>query len=214
MAGYMTLGDDKSTMLPMLLLYFLSQVDEFPTGIQEVVPENYIFHPEFFGPNGDADMDGFTNKQEYQYFVPRGGKAAYVGAALDPNIRPSWDCVNDTATEYAVQERQSFGLVVPDPVAPHSTYQWYKDGQPLNDSGYFTGTHTRNLEILSVRLEDAGTYECLYDSGNDKTANDFFGPVNLVVTEAPPVPVAGGLGLAALALAATLGGARTLRRKK
>ena len=42
----------------------------------------------YFGPHGDADGDGVDNLAEYNAFYGE-GRAAYVKAALDPNIKPS-----------------------------------------------------------------------------------------------------------------------------
>lgn len=36
-------------------------------------PMNYRMLPRFFAFNGDADGDGYTNQQEYDYFMPLGG---------------------------------------------------------------------------------------------------------------------------------------------
>ena len=40
------------------------------------------------GPDGDADGDGATNRQEYGATIA-GGTAAYVAAALDPGVQPA-----------------------------------------------------------------------------------------------------------------------------
>lgn len=49
-------------------------------------PDDYLKFPEWFGPSGDADGDGWTNVEEYS---AAGGDAdAYAAAALDPEIVP------------------------------------------------------------------------------------------------------------------------------
>lgn len=42
----------------------------------------------FFGPDGDADGDGISNRDEYNATIGQ-GRAAYLKAALDPTIRPA-----------------------------------------------------------------------------------------------------------------------------
>ncbi len=41
----------------------------------------------YFGPDGDADGDGASNRSEYAAYR-KDGRAAYVRAALDPQVRP------------------------------------------------------------------------------------------------------------------------------
>ncbi len=46
-----------------------------------------------------------------------------------------------------------------------TSYQWSKDGQPLQDDGRITGSNTRSLVITSLRQQDAGAYACSYNDG-------------------------------------------------
>ncbi len=84
-------------------------------------------------------------------------------------------------------------------------YHWLKDGISLPG-----GPDAPELVINSAAYEDAGNYSAeVYDSHTDSIASD-----TATLTVVDGVPVTGALGLAALALTAALGGARTLRRKK
>ncbi len=87
LAGFMTLGDSGSTAIPTLLVAAVGAFIEFP-GATVPMAANYICLANKLGPAGDADGDGFTNRQEYDYFFPQGGKDAYIAAALDPNTVP------------------------------------------------------------------------------------------------------------------------------
>jgi hypothetical protein len=61
-----------------------------------------------------------------------------------------------------------------------------------------------------LTFADAGTYQVtVEDDGTDGPFSDTF-----VLTVVEGVPVGGGLGLAALALMSSLGGALALRRRK
>ncbi len=45
-----------------------------------------------------------------------------------------------------------------------SSYQWLKDGVPLNDDNHISGTKTSSLNFKTLSLADAGTYQCQVDS--------------------------------------------------
>ncbi len=83
-------------------------------------------------------------------------------------------------------------------------YRWMKDGATLPG-----GPDASELVIDNAAFGDSGGYSAeVYDSHTDSTVSD---TATLKVVKG--VPAAGVLGLAALALAAALGGARALRRK-
>ncbi len=83
LAGYATLGDDDSLGIVLFLMDALSEIiATVPTS-----PEDFTTFGAFLGPEGDADGDGFSNRQEYEEFAGD-GPAAYVVAALDPCIYP------------------------------------------------------------------------------------------------------------------------------
>ena len=64
-----------------------------------------------FGPEGDADGDGFTNRQEYSAFGTE-SRAKYVLAALDPNAKPTPDQLSKVADPK--KTRYSVGVILYD----------------------------------------------------------------------------------------------------
>ena len=204
MGGYMTLGDSASTVVPVLLMTGISGFIQMPPGVSIPSPGNYTVLYQYFGPEGDADGDGFTNRQEYAYFMPIGGVDLYVKAALDTAMTPELRCENTEGGTYA--ERTPFCLAVSGPVDLGGGFAWMKNGQVLSNDAVLSGSQWRELHIEKLRLSDAGDYECVYDHGL-KT----FGPVTLQV-EPQPVPAAGACGLAMLALAIASAGVWRQRR--
>ncbi len=207
LAGLFTLGDARSAALPVLLMTLLANVDAVPVHVIPPNVANYVSLPQYFGLDGDADGDGYTNKQEYEFFSPQ-GRDAYVNAALDSTVVPVYECGNARGGFFAVDE--SFCLLVPDPVAGDSTFQWFKNGEPLDDAGFVTGTHTRQLSIYKLKLEDSGVYTCAYNDGAKAPA--VFGPVQ--VTVANDIPAAHTSGLAFLSLVLAVAGAAILLQRK
>ncbi|MFM9997251.1 MAG: immunoglobulin domain-containing protein [Phycisphaerales bacterium] len=52
------------------------------------------------------------------------------------------------------------------------TYQWRRNGVPLEDDGRITGAHSVPLRINGMRYEDEGTYDCVItDACESKTTN-------------------------------------------
>jgi len=48
------------------------------------------------------------------------------------------------------------------------SYQWLKNGLPLNDGGTIFGAATQTLIIDPLSLDDTGAYSCLYDDGTPR----------------------------------------------
>lgn len=208
MAGFMTLGDNKSTTLVFLLMVALAGVEDFPINIMPPNVGAYATLPEYFAFDGDADGDGYTNQEEYAFFMPLGGKDGYAAAALNPDLTPGYDCTNSTGGTF--NEGDYLCLFVPGPVAPDSAYQWYKDGEPMVEQAHAGGTFTRQLTFFALQPSDSGSYTCAYDDGSKAAA--VFGPVEVTVTE-QQVPATGGMGLALLALFTAVGGGTALYRR-
>lgn len=213
LGGYMTLGDDNSLALP-LLAGFAGQAlvgSDWPIVIHYIVPANYILLPEFFGPDGDADGDGWTNRQEYGYFASSGDyaadRAAYVAAALNPAVYPEGleciECVSTGSGLYAVGSTAC--LAVPDPVGESSTFHWSKVGGDLSARVY--NTECRWIKIQHLQLSDSGVYQCVYDDGSKAEAT-----YQVTVKVSETVPVAGPFAMAFTAL--LLGGLGALRRRR
>ncbi len=194
LAGFMTLGDPVSSLLPVLLIAAAQAMDEFPVDVEIPVLANYVLLPDFLGLDGDADGDGFTNREEYDFFVPLGGRDYYVMAALDPSIVPGEGCQNHAGGSFPAGE--SFCLAVPGPADLSGGFQWKKNGAALTDAGLRSGSRWRELHILALRGTDAGAYTCEYNDGITK-APAVFGPIEVTVSD--PVPVAGAGGLVVVA---------------
>jgi len=53
-------------------------------------PGNYdLTQADFLSAAGDADGDGYTNKEEYDAFIAAKARSTFVNAALDPTVTPS-----------------------------------------------------------------------------------------------------------------------------
>ena len=208
LAALMTLGDPKSKLIPVLAGLAGAAIPEnWPIVIHMVLETNYDLLPSYFGPDGDADGDGYTNAEEYAFFVPIGGRDLYVAGALNPAMTPDLECENQEGGTFVVGD--SFCLIVPGSMALGAGFQWKKDGIPLHDGGFISGSNWRSLHILSLQLSDSGQYTCEYDDGSKAPA--VFGPVEVHVVKG--APAAGMWGIAGLALACALGGARATRRR-
>jgi hypothetical protein len=202
LAGLMTLGDPASASVPMLLMAAISTFIPLPPGATIPNPANYTLPGNFFGPDGDADGDGFTSRKEYEYFMPIGGKALYVMAALDPAMTPEIRCTNATGGTY--NEGDPFCLSIPDAVNLGGGFEWLKDGSTLANDAVLSGSRWRELHIRHLRPSDAGAYECVYDNGAK-----IFGPVMVNINA---MPAARSAGFATLALSVAAFGALLMRR--
>jgi hypothetical protein len=206
LAGFMTLGDSDSTAVPVLLLTAVGFVIELPSGVTTPMPMNYAMLGDYFGPAGDADGDGVSNRREYEYYASLGGKALYVQAALDPEMAPPEVCENSEGGTY--YERDSFCLTIPGMINLTGGFQWFKDGVALEDSETVSGSNARELHISSLAADDAGNYTCVYDNGTKS-----FGPVDLVVRDVQ-VPATDPAGIVLAMLAVGLLGAWLLKRAR
>lgn len=188
LSAYFLLGDSVSRLLPSALVFAATSYEEIQLELTVPDPMNYRMLPRFFAFSGDADGDGFTNKEEYDYFMPLGGRDLYIQAALTPFITLESSCANTEGGVFS--EGDMFCLVVPDPVA-YTSFQWMKDGQPLNDIGSIQGSRWRTLHIMSLQLSDSGDYTCEYDDGSKSPR--VFGPVHVEVLKTTPTASPGGL---------------------
>ncbi len=209
-AGYMTIGETQFCALLNFGTGFLANDDSVSTylpGVEfhQVSLDDYEGHPEWFTPEADLDFDGFTNGEEYLYFQCE-GKEAYAQAAFSPSLKPK-------ALKSVYEAGESARMYVPEFTHPLTTYQWYKDGQPLTDDGVIVGATTRTLNILSLSEAHTGSYTCEWNDQNPNTkGTSTYGPVQLnVVSE---LPAAGGFGLLGLALVVGLVGAAPLARRR
>ena len=65
----------------------------------------------WFGPEGDADGDGASNRAEYAATIAK-GVPAYVAAALDPAVRPAAGAPAQTVAAAAPAARRKLGIVL------------------------------------------------------------------------------------------------------
>jgi putative intracellular protease/amidase len=65
----------------------------------------------WFGPDGDADGDGVTNRTEYAETIAD-GVPAYVAAALDPTVRPAAASSAPSAAVATPAARRKVGIVL------------------------------------------------------------------------------------------------------
>jgi len=204
LAGYMTLGNQQSTVVPALLMTAISMVMSLPPGVSVPAVENYTTLGAYLGPDGDADGDGYTNRQEYDYFMPIGGRSLYIMAALDPFVKPgAQNCGDSTGGTY--NQGSAFCLGIPGSPNLAGGFHWRKDGQPLQNTSTIFGTAWSGLHITSLGKDDGGVYDCVSDTGER-----IFGPV---VVSVNPLPAVSAAGLFALALTAAGFGVRRLRRR-
>ncbi len=156
LAGYMTLGDNNSTFLAITLLTMLNSVDNFPTQVGTPIPSAYIGFPNALSAGSDPDGDGWTNEQEYAYFMPDGSEA-YAAAALDPMLTPK-------RGDGFFAAGASTRMAVFDHPAWDGKFQWYRDGLPLSDGAGVSGSSRRCLILSPLGADDAGDYTCVYQT--------------------------------------------------
>ncbi len=210
LAGYATEGDAQSVGALETLLGLLSQIGiQPPTG---GVAGNTTGFGTILGPDGDADGDGYTNRQEYNYFKnnPDSGSTAaatVIKAQLTASITPP-----ATIPKCLVIGGGTFeegGMLTLTAIAQNTTaltYSWSKDG------GVSIGSASQFV-IPVLALTDSGKYKCTI--GIDNTGGVVESNVVAVtVVPAGTLPIAGGLGLALLAGACALGGVGSIRRRK
>jgi hypothetical protein len=204
LAGYMTLGNPQSTIVPALLMTAIGMVITLPPGVAIPMVQDYTTLGGYFGPDGDADGDGFTNRQEYDYFMALGGRNLYLMAALDPAVKPGVQS-GGNSTGGAFNQGSALSLCIPGSINLSGGFQWRRDGQPLQNTTVLFGTRWSELHFARLGRNDGGVYDCVYDNGLR-----VFGPIIVSVNPLPAVSLA---GLFVLGLAAAAFGARRLRRR-
>lgn len=162
------------------------------------------------GPEGDADGDGYTNRQEYNYFVGSLEYPAedYVAAALDPAQTPP-AVLTITGPTGRVPLGADVTISVTVNIGTAVNYQWYKDDAMLDGE---TGSA---VELLNAQVADSGVYrvDVNVDNGAGKAVELYSASFTLTVSEFS-VPVGGAFGLIMLAGACGMAGVAGLRRRK
>jgi hypothetical protein len=83
-AGYATLGDPETMGGLSELMLWISNLGASPPAIGDW---NTLSCGKYFGPNGDADGDGCSNREEYEAYKSQSAPVA-VANALNPAIHP------------------------------------------------------------------------------------------------------------------------------
>jgi len=110
------------------------------------------------------------------------------------------------SSQFTFGQGESACLAVPGGMGEGTVYQWSKAGVGKLVDGRYEGTHCARLMIRNLGPDDAGTYTCEYGPAKATYSKTIQVVQNL--------PVFGAPGLAALALAASIGGAGALRRRR
>jgi hypothetical protein len=196
-AGYAMLGTDS-----------FDAINAFTTDNGFPMSGNYALAlalDSFLGPDGDADGDGSSNRDEYDAFFPGGGTAGYVAAALDPNILLELAIVgvsgvgshlDNTSVSLSVTLANTLG---------DETFQWQADfGSGFNDvsnGGAISGATTTTLTINPIDFADAADYRIVITNSETTLTSEAY-TINVVAT-LPAMNVLGlGITLFLLALAA------------
>ena len=139
--------------------------------------EDYVTLPELLA-NQDADGDGFSNQQEYDYFATEDcpviyGKAtkenspdiAYATAALNYRICPTCEnycaeCTPPHSGFYAVGDDAC--LKVPGMFSTETPFDWSKENSGPLFGDRYEGVDCQTLRIFNLTESDSGVYVCTY----------------------------------------------------
>jgi len=196
-AGFATLGDEMTNIALGELLGLLEDIGlEPPEGgiaaITTGIPA--------LGPHGDVDGDGYTNMEEYLYFVGQEGVSLSYDPVVTLSRKTGFIQIGDNIT---LDAKLKFYYDLPNFV------RWYKDGVLID------GATSLQFELLNAQASDSGVYQVVVgitveDGGKAET--EISATTVLNVSDSP-LPVAGIAGIGALAGALTLVAARRFRRK-
>jgi len=207
-AAYFTLGDtDSVTAMVAFFAFFLIELD----------PADYdLSQATFLGPNGDADGDGLTNKQEYDAIPGTGGpgSAKRTQYLMDAQTPASSEGETEGMDEGEHGEITILGggfieagtnMTLSLQGVHHANgYQWQKNGVDLS------GETGATLERHPVFEADEGTYRCRVDLEHKHAVYSEPAWVTVLPPGSLPVGSTAGLG----ALAAALAGVGLLRTRR
>ncbi len=98
--GMMVIGDQDTMAFPLLIMdLIINNATAYSLlgspGMSVPNPDQYTLLYPYLGWCGDADGDGCSNFNEYQYVKSQGGgRAEYLAAAMNPAVHPA-GCTND-----------------------------------------------------------------------------------------------------------------------
>ncbi len=125
----------------------------------------------------------------------------WIAITDDPNYEPAVSGGTITSDPEGGVGTSGSSMIL---AAPEGTdYQWYKDGVLID------GATSQTLVFEPITDADAGTYTCQYNNGSQTVTTDEF-----ELTVVPPLvlPVAGFIGLAALAAISLIAGVAKNKR--
>ena len=193
LGAYMVIGDPGSVNTVKLYVKFIGFCPESQV---DAVMSHFVRLPEILGPEGDADGDGFTNRQEYVAFSHQGSEA-YVSAALDPMTKPEVPPPTIVGPGL-VAEGQPLELVVRvSGLEGNLSYSWTKDNRPLPEET------ADSLFVLHAAATDAGSYQVMVSDSASKSAT-VSTPFYVVVGPPGSVPVVGPVGTAVVLIMISL----------
>jgi hypothetical protein len=230
LGGFACLGDDDTFGAIMFVAHALAALNVTPPAATDF---NRLDCGKYFGPGGDLDGDGCSNRSEYD----AANVTASVAAALNPATKPA-TCVAPTLCGCSVNCSGSEGegegegegetsgaayingpvlcaegqtiqlrVTVTSAITGTLTYLWSKDGSPLTGDT----APVLTLENISSAAND-GTYTCTISNG--AKTEWISSPYVLKVLPAGTVPLVALPGLIVLAGACGLAGALGIRRRK
>ena len=180
----------------------------------------------FLTPDGDADGDGATNQEEWDFFgaplapaqpIPPDEDVtaaidAYVAAALDPNVfppsAPSGGGITCNVSSGFIEAGMLIRLTGP----AGTGYEWRKGGATVFNTDRITGANSQTLVLDPVAQEDAGSYVFVYDDGTKTII--MTAPFVLEVLAPGSLPVVGIIGLWITAAGCAAGALAALRRQR
>ena len=149
------------------------------------------------GPTGDIDVDGFSNRDEYRYYVDDLGYAPGQFNDYVMNTRLTIEGASNYSIGSEINLKALLAFGTPD------TFSWEKDKESL-------GVATDILSLLNAQISDSGLYEVTVShSIGQKSSAAMHTGIQVTVRDSN-VPVAGFMTLTGLACAVALLGARRL----
>ncbi|HPO15256.1 MAG TPA: SUMF1/EgtB/PvdO family nonheme iron enzyme [Candidatus Hydrogenedentes bacterium] len=148
LAGYATLGDADSISF---VLFLTNQLYDIVPTIP-ITADSFVTLNGILGPDGDADGDGFTNRQEYDFFNGQGSQV-YVVAVLNPSINP------DNPGEGEI-EGEGEGEIIPGEMVsvPAGTFMMGNSGVG-DDAPYVSGYGEDPQHQVTLSAYQIGKYE-------------------------------------------------------
>ncbi len=208
-AAYITLGDDGSTGFIAALLEVINEVQYVGT----LNLAAYAKLPQYLAPDGDADGDGATNREEYEAYAAFGAET-YVAFALNPTIFPGGEGEAEGSSLY---KTESFLAAMGDDIcflisnagsAGPGDFTWHFS--PAQGSGTVLLPLEDGIELClgNVQPTHEGAYTATFD--NDAKTQAVYTAILTVTATTPSAgPLALVFGLILIAVAST-----RLARKK